>query len=359
MHGSRVGRLVGVALVFLAVPARAQALVQLQQLDNASSAQQVTLTNPVAVSGALLADSTNQFLEQGSTGEGAADLTTGTVRVYSSGKMLATAPSRDGYTWMPIATAAISDTITIAGPGSTVTVTLTFVVDGTLAITPTVGGYPPSAELYETLSLGCSLGISPNLANQMSLVSRHYLALGDAGPSDMTGITTSRTGDPTATVVATGLDNNAPVVTMNLHNTVTVGQPVSVGCSTEAQNYVDSPYYHLVADLGNTGRMSITLPPGYSYTSTSGVLLTQADGGGLLLDGGGAPNVSDGGTNDGGSQSSHDAGSTSGDAGATPPGAGGCNSAGSGDSSLGTILLAMCAALIGVSLRPRSERART
>jgi hypothetical protein len=69
-------------------------------------------------------------------------------------------------------------------------------------------------------------------------------------------------------------------------------------------------------DYGNTARLALSLPPGYTFTSQSGAFLTNPGGPGLGIDGGNYPSL------DGGS-SVADAGVAGGDMSATSGGSDG------------------------------------
>jgi hypothetical protein len=298
--------------------------------------------DPVAVSGSGMG-SGNVPGYQGAA-SGASDLRTGTVRVLSVANAASAAAGTYGA---PNATAAINDSITVSGPGPTVDITVTLDVDGIAtggSPNPPTGGGVSSQSATSELGFGTttkSVTIIHNLGiDQNNVVSEAYSA--NEAPA----------ADPDITIEnATAIGASAHIV---IHATIKVGTPTNVGASMATFSQFGAGFDSKI-DYGNTARLSISVPAGYSWSSASGALLTNAGGQGLTLPPDGGAGVHGDGTIGGGSDagSTNDASTPNADAG---PGSssGGCDVGGS--SAPSAALWALCVGLL--SLRTRRKAAR-
>ena len=330
-----------IVLLLQGSTAWAQATVQLVQPNNLTP--MVNYADPVAISGNLLTDAQNTILKGDAIG--AADLTTGTARVYSNGAVIIS-PGVE-QVGLPQASAALSDSITLAGPGASALVTLQFAVDGFVSPASST----TSGTFDQTVVANCGIGVSPSVTSKQAGVTRVY-----SGPtSDVFATSVTPKNDPNVVVTWNG---SGFTMSIAIAVTVPVGRAVGVGCGLFAQGDLPLPEesFAVIEDLGNTGRMSITLPAGYTFTSASGVLLSNAGGPGLSLDGGNAPSTSsDGGaTNDGGTSSGGT--SSGGTTGTGGPGAthgsssGGCSAGGQGSAA------AVALGMLGIWILRRSQK---
>ena len=332
-----LARGVAVSFLFLASSALADgALVSLQM--NGQSAGTGGGSDPIATSGVLQASIDNTQVSQGSSTAAAADLTAGTLRVFTK------ATDLDGSVGgFPTAEANFGDTITISGPGSTVDLTLTLTVDGTMLIETGSPPYAPNLSISELLVADVQLvppGGPPVSAESRVL---HGLAT-DSGGNKNEGVT----------FTPADAGNGAYGAIATVTATVPVGQPIPIGATLDASGMGFSPYT-VTSDYGSTGRLAVTLPGGYTFTSASGKFLSRPGDPGLALDGGNAPSGSggsDGGVfgddagspkGDGGSTGGGaDAGTSNGDTGGGGGDSGGCNTAGTSSASFAiTALLAV------------------
>ncbi len=346
----KVRAAIGVAVFFVLGTARAQSVAIVEVEDFTASPTTLTLSDPVAISG-FRQNGADTDYQSGATAAGAADLTTGTLRILSSGTLLFMTGVPDAP--LPLATATIDDDITIHGPGPTVSIQGAIAVDGTLVISPVT--YAPARATSSTLDLAASCSIG-GTGKGMHIV-RTYTTYADGGVSDTTSVSPSS--DPAITGTLPG------AITATVQVDVAVEQPVHVSCSLLATSDLykglssDPNGFGGSMDYGNTARFSLTLPPGYTFTSASGVLLSNPGGQGMLLDGGSAP--SDGGGD--GSSGSVDASGPTGDGGTSDASGStghggtagsGCSASGATGSNLVGLLVSAVA--VAAALRRRRPR---
>ncbi|MEO7111946.1 MAG: hypothetical protein ABI183_15995 [Polyangiaceae bacterium] len=223
---------------------------------------------------------------------------------------------------------------------------------------------PARGQLFATASLAAgTFNTQANFVRDVTLSptdpTTDVMTLTIKTPAPDAGFIVSHPGMPSAVI---SIDADFPVES-----------PIGVTVETSAELGALAPPvgFAVDCDFGNTARLTITLPSGYTFTSASGVFLSDpgAPGLGLPPDGGtgvhGVPggsgsDASTGGSGEGGTGED---GSTGDDAGSSAsPGSsdsGGCNTTGSastGVASLGG--LAAFAALATLRARRRRRRRR-
>jgi hypothetical protein len=257
---------------------------------NSSATSEVNHHDPYAASASITADASNTLLAMGSSAAAAADITAGTIRAYSRGSAIGATASGDPPS-LPTANASISDGITISGPGTSVSLTLTMVVGGSFSLLGT-----DSAPPQTIATQGAVAHVRIDDAQLAMAVGRTWMK-GNAGMPDM-DMTTVGPSDPR--ISATGLDTANPIVTMTLTSTVAVGTLIGVNADLAVTTTNTAPGSFIVTavtDFGGTAHLTVQLPAGYTFTSHSGAFLTQVGSGGLQLDGGSYPTgLPDGGT---------------------------------------------------------------
>ena len=321
----------GLALVLAPSVSAANAQIQLGVPGQTTDNQRID-SDPIALSGTLLLGPSNILLTSGSA-SAAADLTAGTVRVRSTGF---TKIDNSGY---PTADAHADDKITFHGPGSTVQVRLDVSAEGLFSSSGSGIGY---------LRQVAQVRLTAGSFNTQALFERD-LTTSTTDPPVETFTITIRTPGPDAGFVTTHPVTGTPSAALQIDAAFAVGVPITVAIDASAQAGVSgSPKDFGIDDnFGNTARLTMTLPDGYTFTSESGAFLTQqgAPGLGLPPDGGigvhGAP----------GGSPSNDAGAGSG----ASSSAGGCSAAGSAASASAALVAFAMLAMLRLGRRRRSS----
>lgn len=283
MKLSRVG--LALAITFQAADASAAATVTVANINSTT----YYVTDPVAISGLESVQPSDPNYNSSSYGQASADMTAGTMRAFSIVNVLQSPGSNQCPIGGPLATAKLDDTITVMGPSGTVNVTVTVSVDGSFVNAPIMGLGCTADFVY----IGLATGMGATQKSQQATIIRNQV--NDGGP-------TYSTMGPVVGPTDAGVTNDTPVFDVSMTSSFTVGTPTaiiaSVGVAAEGSAATTA-----TVDFGSTGRLSISLPPGYTYTSASGVLLSSPGAPGLSLDGGsGGPGSQDGGAaSDGGS----------------------------------------------------------
>jgi hypothetical protein len=254
----------------------------------------VSADDPFAARATQSVDASNVTQGPGSYAAAAADLTAGTLRVLATGSIV---PGFATQQYLPVATAVLGDTITVNGSGSTATVTFTLDVGGTITV--------QTSEPDRQALIQMEAGMSYNNITLAGYINR-TIDSGDGGaPSD---VTMEGPTDPNIQFGAEGF-------TVQIQTTVSVGQAIPFAAHLFANASTAQDGIVATTDYGNTARVAVTLPPGYTLSSQSGSFLVNSGGSGLLLDGGGylppdAGGVTgeDAGDSDGGIVTGEDAG---------------------------------------------------
>ena len=338
---------VTLSLILIVPPVFAGAFLRLDAETAPSQPKEILVNDPIAASRTIVAGSGSLYLSPGSNGRAAADLRSGTLRAYSDGSIANMQGS------FPSASATLSDTITVVGPGPMVFVTATLSIDGVFDSNG-LGG--TDLEIQQSVSGSVSIGQQATGAANVSLTgTRVFTRM--TGMSDMDS-TFSNRADAPGTSFAAAANGVAIVLTATATVPVNTATPISsyLGLQNGCQGTCNG--WDGTASFGNTARLAITLPDGYTYTSGSGVLLSNAGGAGLPLpaDGdlvgvggdGGAPIPGDGvdggvsgGSTDGGTGSHTDGGTSSGtDGGTKSKSSGGCEIGGSSATDISPTALA-------------------
>jgi uncharacterized protein (TIGR03382 family) len=192
--------------------------------------------------------------------------------VFSTG-----AAKAGSNTSSPVSSAGMMDAITISGPGTSVLLTMTLEVGGTISLQAPAPAVP-GMYLEEGVSSDFSLGGAQSGTASNSAASVHILTTDSNGAPTQTTMNASKPG------VVANLDG----YTITLQLTVQVGEPIEVSASLGVISAGTTPYGE-TTDYGHTGRIAVSLPAGYTFTSASGVFLSQAGAPGLPLDGGTYP----------------------------------------------------------------------
>lgn len=321
----------------------ANAGFQLTISGQPSAVSQVNDSDPVALSGSLGVDSNIQLVA--GFASAAADCTAGTVRVRSTGLT-----KMDGAGF-PNVSASIGDKITFHGQGPTVQVKIKGTVDGVF-----LSGGSGIGFLQQVASAQLNAG-SFNTTAQFE---RDYTT-STTGPAVETFITTILTPAPDAGYVKTFPTTGPEAASLEIDASFAVEVPIQVGLTATAQLGAQGAPMNINIDdsFGNTARLTIALPDGYTFTSQSGVFLSQQGAPGLALPPDGGPGVHGTGTDGGGIAPSGDGGG--GDGGADNGGSsssGGCNSAGSAASASFSIFAVAAFAML-YARRRRARRDRT
>jgi hypothetical protein len=348
MGRARCGALAVAFVVSLrSAVAWAEVMLQLGMPGNLGTTASYLHSDPIALAYTLAWLAGNQYLSSASTAAAAADLTAGTLRIYTvSRAIMATA---SGPPSTPQAQAYLHDSITIAGPGSSVLVTLTMDVGGYMS---SVLPDPSVAEVIQNAGAGVSF-LAPNKkALGVTITHTWYKIPPDGGAQDTTSVYPSSDAG-NVTVTPTG-------VTITIQETEPVGQEVQLNANlitdaTDVLQGVTETY-----DFGSTARLSLQLPAGYTFTSQSGVFLARAGDNGLTLDGGNYPTAFlDGGTSGGGTTGGTSGGGTTGGNGgtggtssSTGTHSGGCASSGSEPDGIAIVV----SFLVALSFRSRARR---
>ncbi|MEO8798913.1 MAG: hypothetical protein ABI551_13580, partial [Polyangiaceae bacterium] len=264
----------------------------------------------------------NMLSGQGTGSNAAADLAAGTLRLDTVGHTDHD-PALDMNTaHVPMASARFQDKITVAGPGTTVSMTATLDVDGDLIVTGAADNDHGQFQMGVVAQVGLGSG-----QTQMSALHELFVSLPQTPLSDILKV------NP----VALPSHGSASSSGVQLHVEYAVDVPIGQSTNVFAQLFTTSgvmtPGYAGRVSFGNTARFALSLPAGYTYTSESGLLLSQAGGPGLPL-------VDDGGVGVGGDGGAPLPTGTDEDAGGNPasdagPGAGGSGS-GSGADNAGS-----------------------
>jgi hypothetical protein len=268
--------------------------------------QTSTQTGNTAIA-SFVVPSGDNVLAPGSEGEASADLAAGTLRAYLTESALATAGGTDPLSGDLSVSAYLADTITISGPAGNVDVTLSLTVDGSFG---DLGSIPVGSETEARVQTDVGGGSSVTSTSRVTFYRYNAAQADGGGVSYMPQFTT---GVETPIVTPSTISSDSVAYTHTYHVTATVGTPTPV--AVDLLVYVFPTRSHTTySDFGNTARFSITLPAGYTYTSASGILLSDPNGTGLLLDGGGGgvgPSSDAGGggpTGDGGTKVGSDGG---------------------------------------------------
>ena len=314
-----------------------------------TAVSQVNDSDPVALSGSLGVDSNIQLVA--GFASAAADSTAGTVRVRSTGLT-----KMDGAGF-PNVSAGIDDKITFHGPGPTVQVQIKGTVDGVF-----LSGGSGIGFLQQVAAAQLSAG-SFNTSAQFE---RDYTT-SETGPAVETFITTILTPAPDAGYVKTFPTTGPEAASLEIDAAFAVEVPIQVGLTATAQLGGQGAPMNVNIDdsFGNTARLTITLPDGYTFTSKGGVFLSNQGAPGLALPPDGGPGVHGTGS-DGGIAGSGDGGRADGDAGGGSnadnggsSSSGGCNSAGSAATgSFSIFAVAGLSMLYARRRRARRNRAR-
>jgi hypothetical protein len=335
-------RSAALAVTLASALASAQVSVNLDLVGQPSSGMaDLVLGDPIAVGGQLLAVSGNQFLQIASVAAAAVDLSAGTLRVYSSASVIQPLPT-GGLVGLPGAQCQMGDLFTVSGPGSSVTVTATLDVSGTFAIVGTGDGTVQQV-IVVSIELGSQRQVTAFVERDLNRA---------PGMADMDALTISPLDGGVSVLSGSSLSH--PAVELTTQLVVPVDVPTGVYADLQFRGG-GTVGYSSTANFGDTARLSLALPAGYTFTSHSGVLLSQAGGPGLEL-------FSDAGVNldGGGSSGGTTGGGTSG--GANPDGgsagsakSGGCSSSG-GDEAVGVMAMTAGLLLLASRLRPRTRR---
>jgi len=245
----------------------AGAKVDLLVNGNPGASAQLKAADPNALSRVLDAVSSNATLVQGSSVAAAVDVSAGTLRVYSTGSGSVAPSGGVPIPQLPRGTAALDDMITVSGPGTKVAVKVTMIVDGALHVTGTSTN--GSVQLYaiSNLNLGNGAPITGTAERDVAITS-------PAPQTDTTVLIPSSIG------TVTGSDGVAFMLEQQVM--VVIGQATPLVASIVIAG-TGTPGYTATADFGSTAHLQLSLPAGYTYTSASGLLLTQAGAPGLPL----------------------------------------------------------------------------
>lgn len=197
---------------------------------------------------------------------GAAALDTGSL------KAAATLQIFDTYYWLsgtlsPQVNALIQDDVTFIGPGPRVTVTLALHFDGSFNMTGASGlGEIRASTFMElqgfaALAAGVDRLYNPSGFSNGGVAQNQVTSEFVGTPAAGSFINTSLTAIDGLLVMTTRVPTNKPI-TLNMQLNLLWDQL--------------TPGVRAQADFSNTATLAIALPPGYTYTSASGVLLTAA-----------------------------------------------------------------------------------
>lgn len=369
----RSGLVAGGALVAILFSSVASAAAQSEAAVSLSidgNPVQLQAADPQAVSRALPWVTGNSRSLPGSGSNAAADLATGTLRFEAVGATELVPSASAPEAQFPKAGAIFRDRITVAGPGTTVTMTATMDVDGALLVT----GKAINDSGRILIGALAQIGLGAGLVT-MSAARDVHVALPQTPLVDTTYV------NPTALPSFGSVMGSSIQLHLEKAVSIPIGQPVDVLAQLATLAGVMDPGYAGQVTFGNTARFALSLPAGYTYTSVSGLLLSQAGGPGLPLvadggagvggDGGapvppapgqdgGAPGQGGGGgqgTGDGSGVGGQDASSGQSNGGSS----GGCGTAGIGigtASVLGPSAILFGLALV-VSRRRRRQRSRS
>ena len=168
---------------------------------------------------------------------------------------------------LPRATASIDDTITVSGPGTMVTVTASLQVTGLTVISGTSANGLVKTDIQGQVNVG-------NGAPQNGVSERISSVTPSMALTDTTVLTPPSIGTANGNDVSFLVEKQVQVM---------VGTPTAVHANLVFTPSSSTNSYSVIGDFGNTAHLTITLPAGYTYTSASGVLLSQAGGAGLSL----------------------------------------------------------------------------
>jgi len=353
--------LLAVAIPLISLAAWAQVAATADVTGNSSPNDAASGHGPYAASASLVADVTNQYLAQGSAAAAAADLTAGTIRAYAVGTGIMATES-GGPPSAPTAQANISDLLTIAGPGSSTSVTMTMAIGGAFKLS---GGDSNVNQVTQTAIGRLDFG-----DQSLTVAIFHNWTRGSGGNPDQDTISVAPDNDNRVSV--TGLDGG------DLHITITEQATASVGDAIGVYAFMAVATTDLVQDIqstwdfGGTAHLDLQLPAGYTFTSQSGAFLARQGDPGLQLDGGNYPtgfggtssgSSSGGGTTTGGSPGTGGGSGSTGGAVGTDGGnpashGGGCASGdtGRGDSVTAAMILGGLLLLVVRRLSARDQR---
>ena len=273
-----------VAAASLAPEASALASIQLI-MTGETPAQRSEPSDPVRVTDTLSPLATNCCLSGFISAS--ADAADGTLRVTKAISYVGSA----GHTpTSPTASARLYDRLTISGPASSITFHANLEINGNFDAV-FGGGDTISEMLFGRIRvLGLSM-VSDN-ATSTAIFSR-YGNDNQVDPRTDTadGVVNATRGgvdvtDASGSTIGTSLTvNTAHLV---LETTVPTGVPFDFDADLVANDGFGSVGSQIGVDFGDTARLSIELPPGYSFTSESGVLLVPEPAMPLLLAAGAA-----------------------------------------------------------------------
>jgi len=168
---------------------------------------------------------------------------------------------------LPRATATIDDKITVSGPGTMVTVTASLQVTGLTVISGTSANGLVQTDIQGQVNVG-------NGAPQDGLSERISSVTPSMALTDTTVLIPPSIGTANGNDVSFLVEKQVQVM---------VGTPTAVHATLLFTPSSSTNDYSVIGDFGNTAHFTIALPAGYTYTSASGLLLSQAGGAGLTL----------------------------------------------------------------------------
>ncbi len=196
-----------------------------------------------------------------------AALDTGTLRGASSIQLYNTPYNWSTCNACPQVSAAISDSLTFAGPGDSVAVTLQLHLDGNYTIAGSTGLADIDTDVYMVLG--------QDVNNQAALGLNRYYSSGYANTPPQDTLTSQLIGNyaPSSTISTTpNAADGWLVMTVN----VPTNEPVGVHLGLDIVYKQLAPTVLAAADFQNTAQAYMSLPAGYSYTSASGLFLSAS-----------------------------------------------------------------------------------
>ncbi len=254
-----VAGLAGLAIT-AASPALADAQVYLLQFPSAPA---ITAFDPISVNRSFTVD--DGYVRDSAFASAALD--TGTLRGASSIQLYNTTYNWSTCNACPQASAALLDTLTFAGPGPSVSVTLQMHLDGNYSITGAAGLADIDSDIYMVLG--------QDVNNQAALGLNRYYSSGYGNNPPQNTLTSQLLGNyaPASTVsTTTNTADGWLVMTVN----VPTHEPVGLHMGLDIVYRQLAPTVAAAADFQHTAQAYMSLPTGYSYTSASGVFLTAA-----------------------------------------------------------------------------------
>ena len=192
-----------------------------------------------------------------------ADLASGLMRVSNSAQ--SSIPCF-GFCGLASSTGHIKDILTLQGPGTLVPVTFQMAVDGTFSMSGNTGG-----SISNNISAFISVDpVGENIYGSNLSLTRFYQVDGN-GVVFNNVLNGTITGSPGSVLTKT-LDSASALLVAS--GTINVGQPFIFEARLGAGITGGAPNLLASADFAHTAAISLILPDGYSFTSSSGQFLS-------------------------------------------------------------------------------------